>query len=102
VRPFRVTTLVRGNEKKFLNLYARWLLDELLVEKKWDPLFAQSEEVLSNLADEALKEHLAGKTKVLNFGMFKSFSPINQGSDNKNQVRCAKEERCIPELNVNQ
>jgi len=47
------------------NMIARWLLDELLSEKKWDSLFADSEDLLANLADEALKEHRAGKTKPL-------------------------------------
>jgi hypothetical protein len=49
------------------NILARWLLDELLVEKKWDSLFAESEDFLSKLADEALKEHHAGKTQILDF-----------------------------------
>lgn len=45
------------------NLIAKWLLDELLVEKKWNALFADSEDFLANLANEALKEHKDGKTK---------------------------------------
>ncbi len=45
------------------NLISKWLLDELLVEKKWNVLFADSEDFLANLANEALKEHRAGKTK---------------------------------------
>ena len=48
------------------NIIARWLLDELLVEKKWDSLFAESEDFLANLADDALRDHRAGKTKPLN------------------------------------
>ncbi|WP_420209132.1 hypothetical protein [Candidatus Electronema sp. JC] len=47
------------------NMIARLLLDELLAEKKWDFLFAESEDFLAALADEALKEHRAGKTKPL-------------------------------------
>ena len=46
-------------------MLARWLLDELLAEKKWDMLFAESEDILADLADEALKEHCARKTKPL-------------------------------------
>ena len=46
---------------------ARRLLDELAAEKKWDSLFAESEELLANLADEALEEHKSGKTKPLDF-----------------------------------
>ena len=49
------------------NMIARWLLDELLAEKKWDSLFAESEDFLASLADDALKEHRAGKTKPLDF-----------------------------------
>ena len=49
------------------NMIARWVLDELLAEKKWDSLFAESEDFLADLADEALKEHRAGKTKPLDF-----------------------------------
>ncbi len=48
------------------NIIARWLLDELLAEKKWDSLFAESGDFLASLADEALREHCAGKTKPLN------------------------------------
>jgi hypothetical protein len=48
------------------NMIARWLLDELLADKKWESLFANSEDVLASLADEALKEHSAGKTISLN------------------------------------
>lgn len=51
------------------NIIAKWLLDELLVEKKWDSLFAESEDFLSSLADEALSEHRAGKTKPLDLDM---------------------------------
>lgn len=47
------------------NMIARWLLDELLAEKKWDSIFAESEDFLASLADEALKEHRAGKTRPL-------------------------------------
>jgi hypothetical protein len=47
------------------NRLAKWLIDELLVEKKWDSSFAESEDLLEKLANEALKEHWAGKTKPL-------------------------------------
>ena len=48
------------------NIIARWLLDELSTENKWDSLFAESEDLLASLADEALNEHRAGRTKPLN------------------------------------
>ena len=41
--------------------------DELAVEKKWGDLFAESEELLATLADEAMEEHKSGKTKPLDF-----------------------------------
>ena len=46
--------------------FARWLLEELASEKCWDEAFAKSEDLLRELADEALAEHRAGKTKPLN------------------------------------
>lgn len=47
------------------NIVAKWLLDELTSEGKWEKAFANSEDVLSQLADEALGEHRQGKTKPL-------------------------------------
>ena len=44
---------------------ATWLLGELESEKKWDELFAKSEDLLEKLGEEALAEHRAGKTKPL-------------------------------------
>ncbi len=39
------------------------LLEELSSEQKWAELFANSQGSLARLADEALAEHRAGKTK---------------------------------------
>ncbi len=47
------------------NVIAKWLLEELKAEKKWEMLFAESETVLDRLANEALAEHKKGKTKPL-------------------------------------
>ena len=44
---------------------AQLLLDELASEQKWDELFASSQDTLKTLADEALAEHRAGRTKPL-------------------------------------
>jgi hypothetical protein len=41
-------------------------MEELLAEKKWDTLFAESEDFLADLADEALSEYEQGNTKLLN------------------------------------
>ena len=47
------------------NALAKWLLDELSSEKRWDKAFAESEDALEKLADEALKEHKGKKTRPL-------------------------------------
>lgn len=39
------------------------LLQEMQSDKRWSQLFASSQDLLSKLADEALAEHKAGKTK---------------------------------------
>ena len=49
------------------NIFAKWILEELETERKWDKLFAESEDILEKLAEEALKEHKEGKTEVLDF-----------------------------------
>ena len=49
------------------NIFARWILEEIKAEKKWDKLFAESEDILEKLAEEALEEHRAGKTNLLDF-----------------------------------
>ncbi len=41
------------------------LLEELATEQKWADLFAKSQDALARLAEEALAEHRAGKTKPL-------------------------------------
>lgn len=47
------------------NALAKWLLDELHSEAKWEKAFAESEDVLGSLADEALGEKRKGKTSPL-------------------------------------
>ncbi len=47
------------------NILGRWLIDEILSERKWKETFAGSEDVLDQLAEEALAEHAQGKTKPL-------------------------------------
>jgi hypothetical protein len=44
---------------------AKWLLDELQSEKRWSEAFAESEDVLEQLADEALAEKRRAKTTPL-------------------------------------
>jgi len=47
------------------NSLAEWLLELLASEQKWNALFAQSHDVLAQLAEEALLEYQAGKTQLL-------------------------------------
>lgn len=39
------------------------LFEELASEHRWSDSFAKSQDVLAKLADEALAEHVAGKTQ---------------------------------------
>jgi hypothetical protein len=41
------------------------LLEEIASEQRWSGLFAKSQDLLSRLAEEALAEHRAGKTRPL-------------------------------------
>jgi hypothetical protein len=41
----------------------RVLLEELASDRRWEELFAGSHDLLAELADEALAEHLAGRTE---------------------------------------
>jgi hypothetical protein len=47
------------------DMLAKMLLDDLAAEEKWDETFAQSQDKLARLADEALAEYQSGKTKKL-------------------------------------
>ncbi|MGI6455063.1 MAG: hypothetical protein ACOX5R_05505 [bacterium] len=47
------------------DLLAEWLLAELESEKRWQKQFANSQDVLSRLAEEALLEHHTGQTQDL-------------------------------------
>ncbi|MFQ5641017.1 MAG: hypothetical protein ACE5IR_23820 [bacterium] len=47
------------------NLLANWILAEMASELRWTKAFADSEDKLAQLADEALAEHRAGRTKAL-------------------------------------
>lgn len=47
------------------NALAKWLIEELEAERNWEQMFAESEDVLDRLADEALEAHKKGKTKPL-------------------------------------
>ncbi|HLY26432.1 MAG TPA: hypothetical protein VKQ72_08845 [Aggregatilineales bacterium] len=44
---------------------AQWIRYELESEQRWKEAFAASEDILGQMADEALAEHRAGKTLPL-------------------------------------
>lgn len=44
---------------------AAWILEELASERRWEEAFAASGDRLDQLANEALAEHHAGRTRVL-------------------------------------
>jgi len=44
---------------------AALVLEELASEKRWSESFAKSQDTLAKLAEEALSEHAAGRTKPL-------------------------------------
>jgi hypothetical protein len=44
---------------------ARWILEEIKSEQRWQAAFDASGDVLDRLADEALKEHREGRTEEL-------------------------------------
>jgi hypothetical protein len=47
---------------------AAWLLREMESEARWEKLFADSQDALSKLANEALAEHRQGQTEELDPG----------------------------------
>ena len=47
------------------DVLAAVILEELASERRWDQAFAESADLLAQLADQALAEHQAGKTQML-------------------------------------
>jgi hypothetical protein len=47
------------------NVLAKWLLDEIESDRIWENKFAESENILEKLADEALDVHRTGKTQKM-------------------------------------
>ncbi len=47
------------------NALAKWLLEELEAERKWEKTFAESEDILDQLADKAIGDYKRGKTTPL-------------------------------------
>lgn len=45
--------------------FGAWILAELQSERRWDELFAKSQDLLARLGEEAHQEHRAGLTEPL-------------------------------------
>jgi hypothetical protein len=45
--------------------FAAFMLEELQSERRWDDLFARSQDLLAKMAREAREEYRAGRTKPL-------------------------------------
>jgi len=45
--------------------FAAFMLAELESERRWDELFARSQDVLAQMAEEARQEYRAGRTEPL-------------------------------------
>jgi hypothetical protein len=45
--------------------FAAWILEELYSDQRWSKLFEDSGDVLSDLADEAMREHKEMRTTKL-------------------------------------
>ena len=39
------------------NALAKWLLKELSSERRWDKVFAESEDILEELSEQTVREH---------------------------------------------
>ncbi len=50
------------------NALAKWLLEELESERRWDEMFSENEDALDLLADEAIEAHEKGETTTLDIG----------------------------------
>lgn len=61
-KAFKKASQLPGVEQ---NALARWMLEELEAEKKWDKIFAESEDILDKPADEALEAYKEGRTRNL-------------------------------------
>jgi hypothetical protein len=57
----RLSSLPDGEQ----DALASFILSELDSERRWDELFASSEDILSEMAEQALAEERAGKTSEL-------------------------------------
>jgi hypothetical protein len=61
-RAFEVASRLPDREQDEL---ATAILEEMAADDRWEAVFAQSQQTLERLAQEALEEHRAGRTKAL-------------------------------------
>lgn len=61
-KAFEVASTLPSIER---NRLARTILDQIASDRKWDDLFAESDDVLAQLAAEALREEVRGTTTDL-------------------------------------
>jgi hypothetical protein len=62
----QAATLSEGERESF----ARFILDEIESEKKWEALYKKSESQLKSMASEAIDEFEKGNTEELDFSKF--------------------------------
>ncbi|MEA2017379.1 MAG: hypothetical protein U9N59_02930 [Campylobacterota bacterium] len=48
------------------NIFAQFIIDEIIEEDKWNKSFSKSEDLLSKMADEALTDFNNNQTEILN------------------------------------
>jgi hypothetical protein len=61
-KAFEVASRLPDREQEEL---AAAILEELAADERWEAVFAESQAALKRLADEALREHRAGRTEAL-------------------------------------
>jgi len=49
------------------DIFARFIIDEIKSEKRWEDLFSQTQDLLSDLAADALTDYKDNKTVELHF-----------------------------------
>ena len=62
----RALSQVAGLTESDQDSIAALILEELADERRWESSFAKSPDVLGRLAQEALADYKAGKTRILN------------------------------------
>ncbi|HEV8658280.1 MAG TPA: hypothetical protein VGS96_06595 [Thermoanaerobaculia bacterium] len=61
----KVVTEAKKLPEQEQEVFAAWALAELESERRWDELFARSQDLLARMAAEARREYRAGLTEPL-------------------------------------